>query len=208
MSPSGLSTSGKVLFATGVLGALTVIPMLAWPVESPAGLVRYPFSPETFRTFQTWFFVHHIGLVVGAVGFALSGATGPGRFGRIAAWLAVIGMVGLTGMELFAIQFGEWDNKVASTGTMGAGYGITTNLVGLGMLGAGVSVLRSRIWSGWRRFTPLSIGIAHFVFVTPAVFSNGWVIARLAIGTWMLLLAALGWGLLVETRLGPEARTA
>jgi hypothetical protein len=109
--------------------------MLAWPVESPAGLVRYPFSPETFRAFQTWFFVHHIGLVVGAVGFALSGATGPGRFGRIAAWLAVIGMVGLTGMELFAIQFGEWDNKVASTGTMGAGYGITTNLVGLGMLG-------------------------------------------------------------------------
>ena len=204
MSDKALSTCGKVLFVTGILGALTVIPMLAWPVESPAGLVRYPFSPETFRAFQTWFFVHHLGLDVGVVGFALSGATGAGRFGRIAAWLAVVGMFGLTGMELFAIQFAEWDNKVASTGAMGAGYGISTNLVGLGMLGAGVSVLRARVWSGWWRFTPLCIGITHFVLVTPAIFSNGWVLARLAIGTWMLLLGALGFGLLIESRKRPS----
>src|SRR5262245_1500867 len=200
MSPNALSTCGKVLFITGILGALTVIPMLAWPVESPPGLVRYPFSAETFRAFQSWFFVHHLGLVIGVVGFALSGATGVERFGRIASWLAVIGMAGLAGMELFAMQFAEWDNKVASTGAMGAGYGITTNLVGLGMLGAGISVLRARTWSGWWRFTPLLLGITHFVVVTPAVFSNNWLIARLAIGTWMLLLAALGWGLMVETR--------
>jgi len=204
MSPKALSTCGKVLLITGIVGALCVIPMLAWPVESPEGLVRYPFTPAAFQAMQTWFFVHHIGLVVGAVAFALSGATGPGRFGRIAAWLSVIGMIGLTGMELFAIQFAEWDNKVASMGVMGAGYGITTNLVGLGMLGAGVSVLRARIWSGFWRFVPLLIGITHFVLVTPAIFSNGYVIARLAIGTWMALFAALGWGLMAEHRLRHE----
>jgi hypothetical protein len=200
MSPRAISTCGKVLFVTGILGALTVIPMLTWPIESPEGLVRYPFTLETFRAFQAWFFVHHIGLVVGAIGFAFSGAAGESRVGRIFAWVAVIGMLGLSGMELFTREFGELDMKAANTGAMGAGYGISTNLVGLGMLVSGVSVLRARIWSGWWRFTPLLVGITHFVLVTPAIFSNGWVIARLAIGTWMLLLGALGWGLLVEAR--------
>ena len=200
MSPKALSTCGKVGFITGILGVLSVIPMLAWPEQSPAGLVRYPFTAAGFQTIQTWFFVHHMGLVIGLVGLALSGAMGEGRFGRGAAWLAVVGMIGLTGMELFAIQFAEWENTVASSGAMGAGYGITTNLVGLGMVGAGVSVLRARLWSGWWRFVPLLIGITHFVLVTPAIFSNGWVIARLAIASWMALFAALGWGLVVEAK--------
>jgi len=42
---------------------------------------------------------------------------------------------------------------------------------------------------------PLAIGIATFTVVIPGMF-GGFVIARLAIGAWLLLFAALGWSLL------------
>jgi hypothetical protein len=200
VSPSTLSKCGKIGFVTGVLGVLSVIPMLAWPAESPETVLHYPFTPTGFRVIQTWFFVHHIGLVVLLVGLALSGAMAAGRVARGGAWLAVVGMAGLTGMELFAMRFAEWERTAASEGVMGVGYGIVTNLVGLGLLIAGVGVLRARRWSGWRRFTPLLVAVTHFVVVTPAIFSNGYVIARLAIASWMALLAALGWALAVEAR--------
>ena len=51
--------------------------------------------------------------------------------------------------------------------------------------------------SGWRRWTPLVVGIATFVELTPGMF-GGFVIARLAIGFWLLLFAALGQSLRVE----------
>ncbi len=38
-----------------------------------------------------------------------------------------------------------------------------------------------------------------FVVVTPGMF-GGFVVARLAIGFWMLLFAALGWSVYVESR--------
>jgi hypothetical protein len=200
MSTQALSRCGIVGFVTGILGVLSVVPMLAWPAQAPEGMVHYPFTVIGFYVIQTWFFVHHTGLVFLLAAVAMSGATGDGRLARAGAWLAVVGMIGLTGMELFAMKFAKWETQAASEGVMGAGYGITTSLIGLGMIGAGVGVLRARLWSGWWRYVPLLIGVAHFVVVTPAVFSNGYVIGRLAIGFWMALFASLGWGLMVEAK--------
>ena len=171
--------------------------MLTWPPQSPEGHLSYPFTSTGFLVIQTWFFVHHLGLVTVLVALARSGAVGERRLARAGAWLGVVGMVMLTCMELFATRYAEWDTKAANEGVMGAGYGVSTSLVGLGMLGAGVGVLRARIWSGWRRFIPLLLGITLFLVVTPGMF-GGFVIARLAIGTWMALYAALGWSLVVE----------
>ncbi len=84
-------------------------------------------------------------------------------------------------------------------GWMGTAYGITVTGIGLGMLVAAVGVVRAGAWSGWRRWTPLAIGLAVFIVVTPGIFS-GFIVARLAIGFWMLLFAALGWSVYVESR--------
>jgi hypothetical protein len=179
--------------------------MLVWPPRVADELVSYPFTAAGFYIAQGWFFVHHLGLVLALVALARSGALGKGRLGRGGAWTAVIGMVSLTFSELWAMRYAGWHNDTANAGLMGAAYGISVTVIGLGMLAAGIGVLRGGVWRGWQRWTPLAIGIATFAVVTPGMF-GGFVIARLAIGSWLLLFAALGWSLYVEAgRLTPTS---
>jgi hypothetical protein len=77
-------------------------------------------------------------------------------------------MVALTVSELIAIRYADWPTDLANAGLMGTCYGISVTVIGLGMLAAGISVLRAGVWYGWRRWTPLAIGIATFAVVTPA----------------------------------------
>lgn len=196
MTAKGIAFTGKIGIAVAVTGALSAAAMLAWPVQSPPDLVRFPFTPAQFRVIQTWFFVHHLGMVAVLVGLARAGVTGDGRLGRIGAWLAVIGTFLLAVQELVTgFSFGDMAGKTANEGAMGAGYGVSTNLIGLGMLVAGIAVVRARVWTDWARWIPLAIGVMHFVVVTPAIFSGGFVAGRLAIGSWMLLFGALGFAL-------------
>jgi hypothetical protein len=206
MSPQFVSRAGLIGLGTGLLGALSALVMLLWPPQVAEDLVSYPFTTAGFHIAQGWFFVHHFGLVLALVALAMSGALGKGRLVRGGAWAAVIGMVALTFSELLAMRYADWHNDTANAGLMGISYGISVTLIGLGMLAAGIGVLRAGVWRGWRRWTPLAIGIATFAVVTPGMFS-GFAIARLAIGSWLLLLAALGWSLYIESRrLIPSSR--
>lgn len=40
-------------------------------------------------------------------------------------------------------------------------------LCALGMILVGIAVLRNRLWTGWKRFTPLIVGCYPFVFMFP-----------------------------------------
>src|SRR5262245_27607978 len=102
--------------------------------------------------------------------------------------------------ELNCMLHPELTMERANAGSVGALYGISTNIMGLGFLIAGAGTLRAKIWSGWRRWMPLAIGIATFVELTPLVFA-GFVWARLAIAFWFLLFAALGQSLRTEVAL-------
>jgi hypothetical protein len=165
-------------------------------------------SRTGFLVAQTVFFVHHLGFVFLLCAHAASKPFGNGRLARGGAWLAVVGMVGLTLAELNAMRYADWDFQKANESAMGAVYGISCNLIGLGMLIAGVGVIRARVWTRWRRWMPLVVGIATFVELMSGMF-GGFVIARLAIATWMLLLGALGMGLRIEAhRMRGEIATA
>jgi hypothetical protein len=198
MSTQFVSRAGMVGLVTGLLGVLSAVVLLAWPPQVPPGPLSFPFTTDGFLVVQGWFFVHHFGLLAALVALARSGALGGGRVARIGAWVAVAGMVVLTGAELFAMRFAAWDAKAANEGSMGVTYGIACTVIGVGMIGAGIGVLRAGVWSGWRRWVPLAIGLSVFLVVTPGMFA-GYVVARLAIGSWMALFAALGWSLLAET---------
>lgn len=199
MSPRFQARAGLIGFAAGVLGALSALLLLVWPPQVAVNLVSYPFTTTGFYVAQAWFFLQHLGLLLALGALARSGAVGRSRVARTGAWAAVAGMVVLTFAELLAMRYATWDDDAAYAGLMGTAYGASVNVIGLGLLIAGVGVLRAGVWSGWRRWLTLAIGIAAFAVVTPGMF-GGFVIARLAIGFWMLLFGALGWALYVESR--------
>lgn len=198
MTRQAISRFGSVGVAAGALGALSAVVLLMWPPQVALGPVSYPFTSSGFRIAQTWFFVHHFGLITVLVGLAASGAVGSGRIARIGAWSAVVGTVMLAGAEVLAMQYADTEFTLAYAGPMGAAYGIATTLIGVGMIAAGIGVLRTNRWSGWHRWIPLAIGITEFVVLTPGIFA-GFVAARIVIGSWMLLFGLLGWGLRDES---------
>jgi len=199
MSELSLRRSGLVCLVTGIVGGALAVLLLAWPTDVDDSLLRYPFSENGFLTIQVLFAVHHLGLVAGVVALALSGAVGAGKVARTGAWLLVAGTLMLTVAELHTMRYADWTADAANEGLMGATYGISCTVMGLGAIMAGAGVLRAKVWSGWRAWTPMVIGVSQFVMLTPGMF-GGFVIARLVIGTWMLMFAALGWSLYVESR--------
>lgn len=205
MTDSMIRRSGLVCLVTGVVGAIAAGVLLAWPTSVDQDLLRYPFSETGFLAAQAFFAIHHLGLVIGVVALAMCSAVGSGRVARSGAWLLVAGTVGLTLAELNTMRYADWTNEAANAGLMGATYGITCTVMGIGAILAGVGVVRTRSWSGWRAWTPMVIGVAQFVMLTPGMFA-GFEVARIVIGTWMLMFAALGWSLYAETR--PITRSA
>ena len=199
MSTRFLSRAGLIGLVAGLVGALIALVLLFWPAQVVEGPVSYPFTTTGFLIAQAIFFVHHFGLLAPLVALAASPITGAHLLFRAGAWIAVLGMGLLTACELLAMRYADWDFDTANAGLMGTSYGISCTVIGLGMLLAGVGVLRTGLWTGWRRWTPLAIGIAEFVILTPGMF-GGFVAARLAIGFWMLLFGALGWAMYVEAR--------
>ena len=199
MSTRFLSRAGLIGLVAGLVGALIALVLLFWPAQVAEGPVSYPFTTTGFLIAQAFFFVHHFGLLVPLVALAASRITGPQVLFRAGAWIAVLGMGLLTASELLAMRYADWDFDTANAGLMGTSYGISCTVIGLGMLVAGVGVLRAGLWTGWRRWTPLAIGIAEFAILTPGMF-GGFAAARLVIGFWMLLFGALGWAMYVESR--------
>lgn len=199
MSELSLRRCGLICLWTGIVGGVLAGVLLAWPTDVDDSLLRYPFSENGFLTIQVAFAIHHLGLVVGVVALALSGAVGEGKVARAGAWILVAGTLMLTAAELNTMRYADWTADAANEGLMGATYGISCTVMGIGAIMAGAGVLRAKVWSGWRAWTPMVIGVSQFVMLTPGMF-GGFVIARLVIGAWMLMFAALGWSLYVESR--------
>jgi hypothetical protein len=102
--------------------------------------------------------------VVGIQGLLWSGVTDHGRFGR---WSLRVFQLGLTLMALATIAQTVTGNDEIILYPFG-----DLAIVIAGML-TGVAVVRTGMWTGWQRFTPLLI-VLYFVFgmVVPAIASS------------------------------------
>lgn len=136
----------------------------------------------------------YVATLAGVAALALTGAAA-GATGRVGIGVAVAGLLGFLVAELTA------PGPVGDTL-----YGIMPLLTALGMVLAGIAVLRSGQWSGWRRYVPLAAGAWIVVVVTPVILlagdpgTGGASAAVAAIGAWHLLWTALGVAVLAETR--------
>ena len=123
--------------------------------------------------------------------------TRPARWGWAA---AVVGMAGLAVTEFVAIAAADSDVDSGIGGVLGGLYGVTCTAMGVGLTLAGISIWRAQVWEGWRRGVVLALGVWVFVPMFPALIVTPTDGARLAIGGWMLLFAALGVALLSPVR--------
>ena len=120
--------------------------------------------------------------------------------GSVGMGVSVAGMAGLTLTELVAIAAADADYDSGIGGALGGLYGLTCTAMGVGLLMAGVAMWRAHTWEGWRRGVVLALGVWVFVPMFPALAVTPTDGARLAIGGWMLLFAALGVALLSPVR--------
>jgi hypothetical protein len=190
-----LAVLGWLGLAAGVLGLASALFMIF--VEPSVGRDRfsYPFTPDRFAAAQIWFSFHHIGLLAALYGLWRSGALGTSRLGHVGVGGAIVGMSMLTVTELVAISGSESAYPSSRTDMIESVYGIASILIGATLIAAGIAVVRGRRWQGWRRVLPLILGVYVFVPLTPALFAS-YVLARLAIGGWMVGFAFLGWALI------------
>lgn len=164
----------------------------------------YPYTPKGFVVAQLVFLSNHVLLLIGILGLARSGAAGPGGLGRSGLRIAVAGMGLLSLCEVRALTLLNVGFPSPPTDFLDIFFGIASMMIGAGLVMAGVSVARAGRWTGWHRFTPLACGAAVFVIVMPALFGP-FLAGRLAIGTWMLLFAALAVAMRAETTGPPPA---
>ncbi|MGQ0574299.1 MAG: hypothetical protein ACT4RN_08855 [Pseudonocardia sp.] len=182
-------TAGIVCLVGGLLGAIVdVCTLLTGPTEVSLGR-------------NLGYVLFQVMLIIGLAGLALLGATGSAWWGRVGIGVAILSYVVLIGGELI---------EPFDPATAAVIFELVPLAFGLGMLLAGIAVLRARRWSGWRRFVPVAIGAYVFVVFLPVVIATGseagfWV----AVTGLDLLFAALGLAVVREasTAVGSSARS-
>lgn len=183
---------GVTCLIGGVVGAASVVPMLAVPPMVTPDRFSFPFDPGWHIAVEVFFAVQHLALLAGLVGLAAHVRAYGSRSVRAGLGLAIAGVLTLVVCELLAAT-AAWEAVDSMwAGIVGAAYGVAMLLMGIGLIVAGVSIARQRLLSGWGRWITLATGGYVFVILFPAVFGPN-VAGRLAIGAWMLLWAALGW---------------
>jgi len=187
--------AGGVCLGAGLLGAASGIFLAVVPSQVDEDVYSYPLDEGPFAAIQVFFFLQHLALVFGLLGVWRPGVLGAGRLGGWGLAGAAAGMGLLAAVELVAISAANAAYPSPRTDVLDALYGVSSVLIGIGMVVAGVAVLRAGRWTGWRGGLVLAIGVYVFVPMMPALLGP-FALARLAITGWMLLFAALGWVLL------------
>lgn len=197
---SGLPSStvaklGLVGVLAGLFGvASTLLVMLIPPAVSPDRF-SYPFAATGYVLAEIAFTLQHLLLLAVVIGLARLERGSPSRLTRVGLWLTGCGLLALTGCELLALAAVTATVTSSIAMVIGMAYGVAMLLCGVGLVLTGIGVARRRLLTGWARWLPLVLGGYVFVVLFPAVFGPQ-TAGRLAIGTWMLLFAALGYALL------------
>jgi uncharacterized membrane protein YidH (DUF202 family) len=186
-----LHALGVITVVAGILGAASAIVIIAWPDQVSDQHYSYPFDATSYAVAQSWFAVQHLGLLAGLYGLARLAWSRSSRLTRTGLALTLIGMVGLTVCELFAISAAHALVDTSQANAVNNSYGIPMVVIGLGLVVAGLGLARRPVLAGAGRWLPLIMGGYVFVVMFPAVFGP-MVAGRIAIGVWMLMFAALG----------------
>ncbi len=186
-----LRTLGLVTVAASLIGAACAAAILAWPPQVGDEWYSYPFDPAGYAVAQSFFAVHHLGILAGLYGLGRLAWPGGSRTTRAGLIVAAVGLVALTACELFAITAADARVGSPAADAVDAAYSVPMILIGLGLVLAGAGLARRPVLPGWGRWITLALGIYVFLPLFPAVFGPA-ALGRIAIGVWFLLFAGLG----------------
>lgn len=187
---------GQVCLWAGIIGAVQGLILAVWPAQVGSDRWSYPFDVTGHVVAQVSFFVQHLGLVAGLVALCGLPAAKGSRPTRWGLWAGTAGMVLLAVQELVAIAPARESTTSDLAVLVGGLYTVPLMLIGFGLLVGGIGLARRcRPTSPTAlRSLPAALGAWVFVPLLPSMFAP-FVFARMTIGIWMLLFAALGWGL-------------
>lgn len=189
----------------GLVGFTQAIGVIAIPTSISEERYSYPFTETGYVVAQLSFFLQHLPLIAGLILLLDLPPVRASRTARAGIGAGVAGMVLLALMELVAISAAGEATDSSRAELVNGLYGVPTILIGVGLLVGGSALLRSKPASiDTPRWVPLVVALLGawvFVPLLPAIMGPHEA-GRLAIGGWMLLFAALGWGL----RVGRTAR--
>jgi hypothetical protein len=171
LAAAGLAGSA----VTAVSGAL-VAAVIAPASDVSDEMWSYPWSSDALVPVSIVFAGLHLLVFVGMLAFARSVT---GRAARVGSTLALAGTFTLFLAEFATIPFA--DQRLDDTGPqlVGGAFGLGVALTAAGLITAGISVLRSDEWDGWRRYTPLAAGLWALVMI--GVSATGALAAGVAI---------------------------
>jgi hypothetical protein len=175
-----LRASGLYCVIGAAIAAAGAIWVSAAPPSVSPDRVSFPFTPATFRFTEVLWTLTHVLVLLGVIGLARSGLTGPSRTGRIGSWVAVAGMALLVPAEAGYVFAANAAENSATDNALSAVFGLAVPVAGIGLLLAGAATLRSGRWPGPGRYAPLLCGVLAFALVAvqiarPSVFT--WPIA-------------------------------
>lgn len=128
--------------------------------------------------------VLHVQQLAGVLALARSGFAGSGAAGRAGLGLAATGGALFMAGELVYL---------ADAGTGETVFGLASLTSALGLVLAGVAVLRARRWPGPARFLPVALGTYIVAVLTPLLVATPF--GLLGIAGWAVLWVLLGLGL-------------
>jgi len=146
--------------AATTIGGIAVQAIVQPATAVPDDRWSYPWSSSALVPISVLWASLHVLVFYGVLGFARSGMAGTGRSARVGATLALSGTAMLFVGELASIAVRNQFTDDTGATIVGAIFGIAILLTAIGFLAVGTATIRSGNWYGWRRFTPLSVGIA------------------------------------------------
>ena len=191
--------AGAWCAAAGLVGAAQAALVLAWPKQVSVDRFSYPFTSTGYVVAQATFALQHVPLAIGVAALGGLPAVRASRAARIGVIGAVVGLALLALLEVIAMS-AYGDGQQSSYGKLVENtYAVPVLLAGCGLTLAGIALLRRAraVWTEarWMPWLVLMLGVYVFFPLSPAI-SGSFAAGRLAIGGWMLLYAALGYGLM------------
>ena len=185
--------------AATTLGAIVVQAIVQPATHVSDDRWSYPWSSGALVPMSVLWASLHVFVFYGLLGFARSGLAGTRSSARLGATLALAGTALLFVGELASIPIRDQRTDDTGAAIVGAIFGIAIVLTAVGFLAAGIATVRARLWHGWRRFTPLSVGIVACALL--GLNST----KALPAGIALYGLCLLGLGIALYTQPTPEA---